>query len=62
MVDLVYYQTNLLFLVFHDYINLGSWMIMRKTNNTLTSPCEKSKIVSFAFSIMKNFVALAFSP
>ena len=26
-------------------------------DNTFTVPCEKSKMVSFAFSIMKNFVS-----
>ena len=28
-----------------------------KIYNTLTAPCEKSKIISFAFSILKNIVA-----
>ena len=28
-----------------------------KIYNTLTAPCEKSKIISFGFSILKNIVA-----
>ena len=32
---------------------------MEHINNTLTVPCEKSKMVSFAFSIMSNTVAPA---
>ena len=43
------------------WVNLYWYYIKAKWNyNTFTVPCEKSKIVLFASSIMKNIVALSF--
>ena len=34
--------------------------IVEHTHNILTVPCEKSKTISFAYSIMKNIVVFSF--
>ena len=45
------------FVLFYIYIILKQNKTMEHIHNTFTVPCEKSKMVSFVSSLMKNIVA-----